>query len=185
MKKMMTLAVMMTIAVAAHAMNYSTARAEALFLSDKMAYELGLTDAQYNAVYEINLDYLLCVNTPADAYGSWWNRRNADLQYVLSASQYARFLRLAHFHRPLTWRSGGWHFGVYTVYNRGHFYKGRPVGFASYRGGNNQRHGHYASHRPAPVKPTHHAGATHHSKPTVNSHGSSHRKDTRSHGHRR
>ena len=38
---------------------YEEARRQALFLSDKMAYELGLSDAQYQAVYEINLDYLL------------------------------------------------------------------------------------------------------------------------------
>ena len=37
MKKMMTLAVMMTIAISAAAMTYNEARSEALFLSDKMA----------------------------------------------------------------------------------------------------------------------------------------------------
>ena len=54
MKKMMTLVMMMTIAISATAMNYKAARDEALFLSDKMAYELGLTATQYEAVYEIN-----------------------------------------------------------------------------------------------------------------------------------
>ena len=53
MKKMIVLAMMMTIAIAANAampprsaMSYENARREALFLSDKMAYELGLTDSQ-------------------------------------------------------------------------------------------------------------------------------------------
>ena len=33
--------------------SYNAAKHEALFLSDKMAYELNLTAAQYEAVYEI------------------------------------------------------------------------------------------------------------------------------------
>ena len=60
MKKMlMTLMAMLTIAVSASAMSYEQARNEALFLTDKMAYELNLTDEQYEACYEINLDYLM------------------------------------------------------------------------------------------------------------------------------
>ena len=59
MKKMMILAVMMVMTISANAMSYNAAKHEALFLSDKMAYELNLTAAQYEAVYEINLDYLM------------------------------------------------------------------------------------------------------------------------------
>ena len=47
MKKMMILAVMMVMTVSATAMSYNAAKHEALFLSDKMAYELNLTAAQY------------------------------------------------------------------------------------------------------------------------------------------
>ena len=57
MKKMIIMAMMMTIAISASAMTYSKARTEALFLSDKMAYELGLTKSQYEAVYEIKTIY--------------------------------------------------------------------------------------------------------------------------------
>ena len=60
--KIFTLAVMMAMTISANAMSYNAAKHEALFLSDKMAYELNLTDAQYDAVYEINLDYLMSVN---------------------------------------------------------------------------------------------------------------------------
>ena len=56
MKKMLMMAVMMVMTISANAMSYNAAKNEALFLSDKMAYELNLTDAQYDAVYEINLD---------------------------------------------------------------------------------------------------------------------------------
>ncbi len=52
MKKMMILAVMMVMTISANAMSYNAAKHEALFLSDKMAYELNLTAAQYEAVYE-------------------------------------------------------------------------------------------------------------------------------------
>ena len=37
-----------------------------------MAYELDLTDEQYEAVYEINLDFLLCLNNPEDLNGVCW-----------------------------------------------------------------------------------------------------------------
>ena len=66
MKKMMILAVMMVMTISANAMNYNAAKHEALFLSDKMAYELNLTAAQYEAVYEINLDYLMSLNGHGD-----------------------------------------------------------------------------------------------------------------------
>ena len=44
---MMILAMMMVMTIAANAMSYNAAKNEALFLSDKMAYELNLTAAQY------------------------------------------------------------------------------------------------------------------------------------------
>ena len=59
---MMILAMMMVMTISANAMSYNAAKNEALFLSDKMAYELNLTAAQYEAVYEINLDYLMSLN---------------------------------------------------------------------------------------------------------------------------
>lgn len=137
MKKMMILAMMMVMTITASAMSYSNARREALFLSDKMAYELNLTDAQYAAVYEINLDYLLSVDS-RDVFGVWWNRRNADLRYVLSGWQYDKYVRMSYFYRPLAWRNGAWFFGVYDRYNRSLFYNSRPAVYVSYKGGNNR-----------------------------------------------
>ncbi|MBR1558063.1 MAG: hypothetical protein IJ647_09975, partial [Prevotella sp.] len=100
MKKMMTLAMMMVMTISANAMSYNIAKNEALFLSDKMGYELNLTDAQYDAVYEINLDYMMSVNGCNDVFGTWWNRRNMDLQYVLTAWQYNKYVALDYFYRP-------------------------------------------------------------------------------------
>ena len=144
MKKMMFLVLMMTIAISANAMSYNKAKSEALFLSDKMAYELNLTDAQYDAVYEINLDYLMSVNHRDDTYGPWWNRRNADLRYVLSAWQYDKYISLSYFYRPLVWTAGDWIFSVYSHYtNRGLFYKAHPRVFVTYRGGHNRGPAHH------------------------------------------
>lgn len=64
MRKMLMMAMMMVMTISANAMGYKAARDEALFLSDKMAHELCLTADQYEAVYEINLDYLMCLGGP-------------------------------------------------------------------------------------------------------------------------
>lgn len=139
-KRLMIMAMMMAMTITANAMSYTAAKNEALFLSDKMAYELNLTDAQYDAVYEINLDYLMSVNGRNDAYGTWWNRRNTDLKYVLTAWQYEKFMDMSYFYRPLTWKNGSWTINVYSHYsNKSHFYKARPKAYVSYKGGNNKK----------------------------------------------
>ena len=144
MKKMMVMAMMMAMSISANAMSYSVARNEALFLSDKMAYELGLNGAQYDAVYEINLDYLMSMNGQGDVFGIWWSRRNSDLSYVLSAWQYNKYMACSYFYRPLVWNAGKWQFGIYRHYsNRGLFYMSRPAAYASYKGGNNHRSARY------------------------------------------
>ena len=161
MKKMMILAMMMVMTISANAMSYNAAKNEALFLSDKMAYELNLTAAQYEAVYEINLDYLMSLNGHGDVFGIWWDRRNADLRYVLNSWQYDKYVALSHFYRPVAWKAGSWTFAVYSHYNRGHLYNAHPTVFVTYKGGHNRIHGsHYAHmHKPAVH---HHAPAVHH-----------------------
>ena len=145
---MMTLVMMMVMTITTNAMSFTQAKNEAHFLSDKMAWELNLTDDQYDAVYEINLDYLMSVNGRNDAYGSWWNRRNTDLKYVLTVYQYEKYVTLNYFYRPLTWKNGDWTFNVYSHYtNKSHFYKGHPKGFASYKGGNNKKSDRYYADR--------------------------------------
>ena len=137
MKKMMiALVAMLTIAATGKAMSYEQARNEALFLTDKMAYELNLTEEQYEAAYEINLDYLMGVTSYDDVYGTYWERRNLDLSYILLDWQLSAFRAATYFYRPLYWRDGFWHFAIYGRYpHRDYFYYGRPVFYASYRGG--------------------------------------------------
>ncbi len=119
----------------ASAMSYEQARQQALFLTDKMAYELNLTDDQYEAAYEVNLDYLMGINTYDDLYGVYWRQRNLDLSYILLDWQYRAFCNATYFYRPLYWEGGYWHFGIYARYpRRDYFFFGRPHFYVSYRG---------------------------------------------------
>ncbi len=141
MKKfILALVAMITITTTASAMSYEQARQQALFLTDKMAYELNLTDAQYEAAYEVNLDYLMGVDTYDDLYGVYWRQRNTDLSYILLDWQYRTYLNASYFYRPLYWDAGYWHFGIYARYpRRDYFFFGRPNFYAVYRGGHSWR----------------------------------------------
>lgn len=137
MKKFISiLALLFTMTVTVNAMSYEQARQQALFLTDKMAYELNLTNDQYEAAYEINLDYLTGVNTYDDLYGPYWRYRNVDLSYVLLDWQYRAYCAASYFYRPLYFSDGLWHFSIYARYpHRDYFYFDRPVVYVSYCGG--------------------------------------------------
>lgn len=130
------MALLLTVALSTMAMSYEQARDRALFLTDKMAYELNLNDEQYEAAYEVNLDYLMSISTYDDLYGTYWTRRNMDLSYILFDWQYNAFCSAAYFYRPLVWTDGVWRFSIYVRYpNRTYFYFGRPAFYATYYGG--------------------------------------------------
>ena len=118
--------------------SYEQARNEALFLTDKMAYELNLTDEQYEAAYEINLDYLMGVTGRNDVFGTYWERRNLDLSYILLEWQWNAFVAATYFYRPLYW-------------DRDYFYFGRPHFYVTYHGAHAWHrvggHGYYHGHR--------------------------------------
>ena len=117
MKKfILALVTLFTLTVSANAMSYEQARQQALFLTDKMAYELNLTDEQYEAAYEINLDYLMSVNDYSDLYGVYWTQRNLDLSYILLDWQYRTYCAANYFYRPLYYNDGYWRFRVYARY---------------------------------------------------------------------
>lgn len=135
----------------ASAMSYEHAREEALYLTDKMAYELNLNDQQYNDAYEINLDYFLSLDSEADLYADYLSYRLSDLRHILYDWQYNLMLAADYFIRPVYWRSGGWYFPIYSHYTVGHFYYSYPTVYYSYRGGHGRIHYHggfYASRRP-------------------------------------
>ena len=152
MKKMFfALMTMLTVSISVNAMSYEQARNEALFLTDKMAYELNLTDEQYEAAYEINLDYLMGVTGRNDVFGTYWERRNLDLSYILLEWQWNAFIAATYFYRPLYWEAGYWHFGIYRRYpHRDYFYFGRPHFYVTYRGAHAWHrvggHGYYHGH---------------------------------------
>ena len=113
MKRLFTaFALLLTFTLSISAMSYEQARNQALFLTDKMAYELNLTDQQYEAAYEINLDYLMRIDNADDLYGAYWRQRDLDLSYILLDWQYRAYVNASYFYRPLYWNGGYWHFGI-------------------------------------------------------------------------
>ena len=139
-KLLLALVALFTLTTSASAMSYEQARERALFLTDKMAYELNLTDDQYEAAYEVNLDYLMGINDYNDLYGAYWRQRNLDFSYILLDWQYRTFCAASYFYRPLYWDAGCWHFAIYARYpHRHYFYFGRPHFYTVYRGGHSWR----------------------------------------------
>ncbi|MBR4782936.1 MAG: hypothetical protein IK023_03510, partial [Bacteroidaceae bacterium] len=109
--------------VQANAMSHTRAQSEALFLTDKMAYELNLTDAQYDAVYEINYDYFVSLVGTSDILGIFWNRRERELEWVLTSGQYRVYLATTYFSRPVTVYNNVIRFAVYDHYAHNRYYK--------------------------------------------------------------
>ncbi len=148
---MMTLITVCIASMSAFAMGYEEARREALYLTDKMAYELNLNPDQYDYAYEINLDYLLGLNRPSDISGIYYRHRCADLRDILYDWQYNLFLAADYFLRPVIWKHNCWHFPIYTHYVRDHFFYSHPRVYISYRGGHGRGHHHngfYSGRRP-------------------------------------
>jgi hypothetical protein len=153
MKRTIITLVMAAAWLGTNAMSYERAREEALYLTDKMAYELNLNDQQYNDAYEINLDYLMSLDDERDLYGRYLEFRLNDLRHILFDWQYDLMLAADYFVRPVIWRARGWYFPIYTHYRYGWFYYDRPAVFWSYRGGHGRLHfrggNYYVSRRPA------------------------------------
>lgn len=170
MKKLLLTLMLSAVCFMAKAINYEDARREAWFLTDKMAYELNLTSEQYDRAYQINLDYLLSLNTAADCYGYYWTYRDTDLRCILSSWQYALYSTLDYFYRPVRWLRSAWYYPICAHYRRGYYYFDRPTLYVSYHGGMWHRRGHndpspyrHYAYRPAPGLRDHYH--SHHGKP--------------------
>ena len=134
------------------AMNLFDIRREARFLTDRMGYELGLNNRQYQDVYEINFDFLYQVNEviddvvygyddAIDYYYYLLDVRNEDLMYVLRSSQYRKFVNRDYFFRPIHLVGGKWSMRIYSRYSdRNYFYFSIPVGYNSYSGAHYRIH---------------------------------------------
>lgn len=133
-------------------MSTSRIRQNSRFLTDKMAYELNLSTEQYNDAYEINFDFIYNVRNlmddvargydwAVDKYYYYLDMRNDDLRWILSSSQYSRFLGLDYFYRPIYTSGRSWNFRVYINYtNHNYFYFGKPYHYRSYCGGHYRTH---------------------------------------------
>ena len=109
------------------AMSIERAREEADFLTDKMAYELGLTESQWSDVYEINYDYFRSMNHLGRSYVRESELRDAKLRYVLTSVQWDKYCAINYFLVPVRAGINDWIFSIYEHYKRNLFYSTRTV----------------------------------------------------------
>lgn len=166
--------------ISAFGMSFSEAQEHAYYLTDKMAYELDLTPAQYDEVYQVNLEYLLNVRS-SNPFGYYWDYRNVDLSYILFDWQYSLYRATDYFYRPIVRRHHAWYFPLWDRYHRTYYYYSRPSIYSTWHGGlwHNRTH-----HTPSPFyghrPPTHvggmagHGGHPHTGHPGSGFNGSNH-----------
>ena len=151
-KYLCTFAIALAGITSAFALSSANIRENARFLSDRMAYELDLTPQQYDDCYEINYDFIVGVNPfmddvvygyqdAIDRYYDYLDYRNEDLRMVLTAGQYATFLTLDYFCRPIYTFNNNWRFRIFQVYtNHAFFYFDAPSIYHTYVGGHGRHH---------------------------------------------
>lgn len=163
-----------SIIVNAQPMSYNAMRDNARFLTDRMAYTLGVTSAiVIDDLYRINYDYICGVNNYLDdvALGYRYNdymavmyERDRALQSLLGANIWARLITFDYFYRPIVFADRRWSFGIYAHdSHRNRFYCRAPRPFNDYRGGHFFAGMRPANHPPyrissAPNRPTFHIG---------------------------
>lgn len=136
------------------AMSDARIRESARFLTDRMAYELHLTPAQYEDCYEVNYDFIASANIlmddvvygysdAIDSYYDYLDYRNEDLRYILNATQYGIFMGLDYFFRPIYTTARRWALRIYDVYHNHHYYYyGVPACYHTYHGMHSRLHHH-------------------------------------------
>lgn len=133
--KRMILSLMLVVSVVnVFAMTKSRARQEAWFLTDKMAYELLLTEGQIEDVYEINYDYFRSLSSYNHVYTFEANRRMDYLAYVLTPWQWRKFQTILDFVNPVKVVNRAWQFVIYSRYDRGLHYYNKPYAYTHYKG---------------------------------------------------
>ena len=159
-KTLVTLAmILVALTTQVFGMSLSNVRTHARFISDRMAYELDLSPAQYDDCYEINFDFIYTAerimddvvygySDAIDAYYRLLDNRNEDMRYVLSARQFAKFMKLDYFYRPIYSTGRTWNFRVYTIYsNRKFFYYDAPTVYKTYKGGHSSKNYYQNRHK--------------------------------------
>lgn len=134
-----------SVAATAQPMNPYAIRSNARFLTDRMAYTLGLSAAILDDLYCINYDYIYGVNDYLDdvALGYRYDdymavvyARDYALRRLLTERQWALLMTYDYFYRPISFINHRWSFGIY-LHDRhfDHFYYNAPRRFNDYRGG--------------------------------------------------
>lgn len=159
MKNFISLVVVMLISLSASNLkawspwSISQVRENSRFLTDKMAYELNFTPRQYNDVYEVNYDFFCAVRFKLaliaqgydeyyDVYYEALDLRSEDLRWILSDSQFRRFVNIEYFYRPIYRYSDSYYLRVSQAYPHGMFYFDFPHTLRVYAG--EHHHGNYA-----------------------------------------
>ncbi len=129
----------------AQPMSYHAIRDNARFLTDRMAYTLGLAANLIDDLYCINYDYIYGVNEYLDdvALGYCYDEyeavlyaRELALRRLLTAAQWRRLLEYDYFYRPIGFSAGRWSFSIYAYDRyRTRFYYSVPRYYNDYRGG--------------------------------------------------
>lgn len=144
---------MMLIGTSAFAqpMNYNAMRNNARFLTDRMAYTLGITSLDLiDDLYRINFDYIYSINDYLDDialgyryddYMSICAERDFALRMLLGDLLWNRIVGYDYFYRPILFENHRWRFHIYSYdYNIHHYYCHIPTHFDHYHGG------HYITH---------------------------------------
>ena len=148
--------------VNAQPMSYAVMRDHARFLTDRMAFTLGLRADIIDLVYMINYDYIYGVNEYLDdmAYGYSYAEyddilyhRDLALRRLFTAAQWARYMSYDYFYRPIVFANNGWRFSIYAYDTRHtYFHYAMPRYYHEYRGGR-YFHPMRPAHRPHIVHP--------------------------------
>lgn len=131
----------------AQRMSYDAMCNNARFLTDRMAYELGIRSMSLiDDLYRINYDYIYGVNDYLDevAYGYHYDdymeicaQRDYALRRLLGDLMWDRLVRYNYFYRPIVFANRGWHFSIYDYDRHGfnHYFFGVPHHYHVYTGG--------------------------------------------------
>jgi hypothetical protein len=133
--------------VNAQSMSIAAMRSNARFLTDRMAYTLGIRDPYLiDEIYRINYDYIWGVNEYLDDvtlgyyytdYMTVVEARDVALQNLLGYTLWNRLINYTYFHRPIVFANRGWHFSIYDYdrYGVNRFYYHAPRPLVTYVGG--------------------------------------------------
>ena len=123
--------------VNAQSMSIAAMRSNARFLTDRMAYTLGISDPfVIDEIYRINYDYIWGVNEYLDdvALGYYYDdymavvaARDIALRNLLGTRLWNRVINYTYFYRPIVFANRGWRFSIYD-YDRYGVNRYSPIG---------------------------------------------------------